>query len=163
MQKKGWTLLDVRVDSNFENSHIEGAVSVPLYRGVQGRQLFDQIKRFTMASLAMTATGEHVHVLCCLSDAPHVAWTCGLRDFYRVLAEIFALKASDVLIWRNDAERDPDFADKVLEKFGKQAKIIVVRSHAAACFAMLHKWLQQSLTSMRTLWHRNNWFCTAVL
>ena len=90
-------------------------------------------------------------------------WTCCLRELQHVSAGSVALKASDVLIWSNDAERDPDFADKVLEKFGKQAKIIVVRSHAAACFAMLHEWLQQSLTSMRTLWHRHSWFCTAIL
>jgi rhodanese-related sulfurtransferase len=57
IQKKGWTLVDVRVEKAYDAQHIEGSISIPLYRGVQGRTMFDQIKRFTMGSLAMTATG----------------------------------------------------------------------------------------------------------
>ena len=59
MQRAGWTLLDCRLGKNYENSHIEGSVSVPLYRGVEGRGMMDQVKRLAMASFAMTATGAH--------------------------------------------------------------------------------------------------------
>lgn len=57
MQKDGWVLLDVRVDDNFDFEHIKDSVSIPLYRPVQGRSMFDNAKRLAMASFAMKATG----------------------------------------------------------------------------------------------------------
>ena len=57
MQKDGWVLLDVRVDGNYNFEHIKDSVSIPLYRPVQGRSLFDNAKRLAMASMAMKATG----------------------------------------------------------------------------------------------------------
>lgn len=57
LKSEGWTLVDVRVVDNFNYSHIEGSVSIPLYRPVQGDSMFDNIKRLAMASFAMKATG----------------------------------------------------------------------------------------------------------
>ena len=69
MQRDGWILLDCRLANNFENAHIEGSVSVPLYRGVEGRSMMDQVKRLAMASFAMTATGVHIRCCKCCVDA----------------------------------------------------------------------------------------------
>lgn len=55
---KGAVLVDVRVPWDFEKQHIEGAVSVPLYRGVAGKTPWDTVKRAVMAvGFAMKATG----------------------------------------------------------------------------------------------------------
>lgn len=69
LQQAGWTLVDVRLVDNFNYSHIEGSVSIPLYRAVQGDSMFDNIKRLAMASFAMKATGmvDHMHVKCILA------------------------------------------------------------------------------------------------
>lgn len=86
MQKQGWTLVDVRVASNFEKDHIAGSINIPLYRDVQGNRAVDNLKRLAMASFAMRAT-----------------------------------------------ERDPDFADNVVERLGKDTKIMVVRLAQLIC------------------------------
>eukprot|EP00197_Chlamydomonas_leiostraca_P009640 CAMPEP_0202865800 /NCGR_PEP_ID=MMETSP1391-20130828/6358_1 /ASSEMBLY_ACC=CAM_ASM_000867 /TAXON_ID=1034604 /ORGANISM="Chlamydomonas leiostraca, Strain SAG 11-49" /LENGTH=262 /DNA_ID=CAMNT_0049545677 /DNA_START=1 /DNA_END=789 /DNA_ORIENTATION=- len=56
MQKQGWTIVDVRIEGDFEGQHCEGAVNVPLYRFVQGTALWDNIKKIAMAGFAMKAT-----------------------------------------------------------------------------------------------------------
>jgi rhodanese-related sulfurtransferase len=45
LQKSGWTLVDVRVEENFNFEHAVGSISMPLYRSVQGDSMFDNIKR----------------------------------------------------------------------------------------------------------------------
>lgn len=49
-------LLDIRTQKAFEMGHVEGAISVPLFRPVQGRTKFDNLKRLAMAGFAMEAT-----------------------------------------------------------------------------------------------------------
>jgi hypothetical protein len=58
LQSKGWVVLDVRLDANYNFSHISGSESAPLYRYVQGDTAFDNLKRLAMASFAMKATGS---------------------------------------------------------------------------------------------------------
>jgi hypothetical protein len=57
MQRDGWILLDVRLAKNHAYEHIQGSVSIPLYRPVLGRSLFDNAKRLAMASFFVEATG----------------------------------------------------------------------------------------------------------
>lgn len=57
MQEEGWVLLDVRLAKNYAYEHIEGSVSIPLYRSVLGRGLYDNVKRLAMASFFVEATG----------------------------------------------------------------------------------------------------------
>ena len=58
LQDKGALLVDCRVGWDYETQHIEGAVSVPLYRGVAGKTAWDTVKRAVMAvGFAMRATG----------------------------------------------------------------------------------------------------------
>eukprot|EP00955_Chlamydomonas_euryale_P044682 352949-Chlamydomonas_euryale.AAC.11 len=40
MMKKGWTLVDVRLEADYERQHAEGAINVPLYRPVQGTEFW---------------------------------------------------------------------------------------------------------------------------
>lgn len=54
--QKGWTMVDVRLAVDFEREHPEGALSIPLFRPVEGRGPFDNLKRLAMASFAMQAT-----------------------------------------------------------------------------------------------------------
>lgn len=77
LQKDGWTLVDVRLAENFNYGHIEGSVSIPLYRQVQGDTMFDNIKRLAMASFAMKATGAFVLHAPMRNDVSHrQACTC---------------------------------------------------------------------------------------
>jgi hypothetical protein len=46
LQKQGWTIVDVRVADKYEKEHIEGSVSIPLFRPVQGDSVMDNVKRF---------------------------------------------------------------------------------------------------------------------
>lgn len=58
-QEKGALLVDCRVPWDFERQKIEGAISVPLWRGVAGKTTWDTIKRAVMAvGFAMKATGR---------------------------------------------------------------------------------------------------------
>lgn len=51
-------MVDPRVPWDFEKQRIEGAVSVPLFRGVAGKSVWDSAKRLVMAvGFAMKATG----------------------------------------------------------------------------------------------------------
>ena len=78
-QEKGALLVDCRVPWDFEREKIEGAVSVPLWRGVAGKTAWDTVKRAVMAvGFAMKATGkidrksqraEKVQKLLCLPHA----------------------------------------------------------------------------------------------
>jgi rhodanese-related sulfurtransferase len=52
MQKKGWTIVDTRIEGDFDADHAEGAVNLPLYR-------FVQVCKFQCAAAA-------VCVLCCV-------------------------------------------------------------------------------------------------
>lgn len=36
MQSQGWTLVDVRIEGDYEKNHAKGAICVPLFRFVQG-------------------------------------------------------------------------------------------------------------------------------
>lgn len=50
--------MDIRTAKDFEKEHIPGAINVPLFVPVVGSEVFDQIKKFVMATaFAMTATG----------------------------------------------------------------------------------------------------------
>lgn len=49
-------MLDIRTRKAFEKGHVEGAISVPLFRPVEGRTKFDNLKRLAMAGFAMEAT-----------------------------------------------------------------------------------------------------------
>lgn len=53
---KGAILLDVRLSSDFEYQHADGAVNVPLFRITAGNSSWDNIKRVVMAGLNMKAT-----------------------------------------------------------------------------------------------------------
>ena len=51
-------LVDVRAKWNFEGERIQDAVSVPLFRGVEGKTAWDTLKRLVMTvGFAMKATG----------------------------------------------------------------------------------------------------------
>jgi len=56
LQSQGWTLVDVRIEGDFEKGHAAGAVSLPLYRFVAGNSVWDNIKKVAMAGFAMKAT-----------------------------------------------------------------------------------------------------------
>jgi hypothetical protein len=60
MATKGWTLVDVRLKEQFDAQHVEGSVSVPLFRYVEGDSKWDKLKRLAMASFAMQATGQRL-------------------------------------------------------------------------------------------------------
>ncbi|KAG1680354.1 hypothetical protein FOA52_015444 [Chlamydomonas sp. UWO 241] len=57
MTSKGWTIVDVRLSGDYEKQHAAGAINLPLFRYVQGTEMWDQIKKFVMmTALAMMAT-----------------------------------------------------------------------------------------------------------
>ncbi|GFH19254.1 rhodanese domain-containing protein, partial [Haematococcus lacustris] len=56
MQQQGWTLLDVRLEGDFDASHAADSVNISLYRFTAGNELWDKIKRVAMAGFAMKAT-----------------------------------------------------------------------------------------------------------
>ncbi|GFR51091.1 hypothetical protein Agub_g13417 [Astrephomene gubernaculifera] len=56
-QTQGWTLLDVRLQADYDKVHAAGAVSLPLYRYVAGSGFWDNVKKAAMAvGFAMRAT-----------------------------------------------------------------------------------------------------------
>ena len=59
LQQKGKAVLvDVRAKWNFEGEHIADAISLPLFRGVEGKTPWDTLKRLVMTvGFAMKATG----------------------------------------------------------------------------------------------------------
>ncbi|GBF96899.1 hypothetical protein Rsub_09904 [Raphidocelis subcapitata] len=56
LASRGWRLVDVRLAADFERGHAEGAVSVPMYRFVEGKTVWDNLKRVAVAAFAMRAT-----------------------------------------------------------------------------------------------------------
>lgn len=56
LQRQGWTLVDVRLASDFERQSAAGSVNVPMYRFVAGNGLWDNLKKVAMAGFAMKAT-----------------------------------------------------------------------------------------------------------
>ncbi|GIL91563.1 hypothetical protein Vretifemale_19161, partial [Volvox reticuliferus] len=57
LQDQGWTIVDVRLATDFEQVHAAGAVSLPLYRYVEGTGFWDNVKKAAMAiGFAMRAT-----------------------------------------------------------------------------------------------------------
>ncbi|KAG2482004.1 hypothetical protein HYH03_019042 [Edaphochlamys debaryana] len=57
LQKQGWTIVDVRLASEYEKEHAEGAVSVPAFRFTAGTSAADTFKKVAMAiGFAMRAT-----------------------------------------------------------------------------------------------------------
>ncbi|PRW59516.1 rhodanese-like domain-containing chloroplastic [Chlorella sorokiniana] len=56
LASKGAVIVDVRLADDFKKEHIEGAISVPMFRLTQGNSKWDNVKRFVMGSLAMKAT-----------------------------------------------------------------------------------------------------------
>eukprot|EP01024_Parvocaulis_polyphysoides_P016511 TRINITY_DN17351_c0_g3_i1.p1 TRINITY_DN17351_c0_g3~~TRINITY_DN17351_c0_g3_i1.p1 ORF type:complete len:262 (-),score=28.99 TRINITY_DN17351_c0_g3_i1:255-995(-) len=56
LMQKGYTLIDVRLATDFEKLHAKGSINVPLFRPVQGKQFYDNVKRLAMGAFAMTAT-----------------------------------------------------------------------------------------------------------
>lgn len=71
LQKEGWTIVDVRVANKYEKSHIEGSVSIPLFRPVEGDSMFDNVKRFVRHPM------QHAfnHLGYCIMNIP----ACSLR------------------------------------------------------------------------------------
>ncbi|KAK9866052.1 hypothetical protein WJX84_002343 [Apatococcus fuscideae] len=55
-QEEGALLVDCRVDWSYAQEHAEGAVNLPLFRGVTGNDLYATLKRLAMGSFAMKAT-----------------------------------------------------------------------------------------------------------
>lgn len=53
LQSQGWTIADVRVAADFEKQHAQGAISLPMYRYVQGTGFWVSNKPAT--SLRVTA------------------------------------------------------------------------------------------------------------
>lgn len=43
--KKGATIVDVRLESDYRKQHIEGSVSVPMFRETAGNGKWDKVKR----------------------------------------------------------------------------------------------------------------------
>ncbi|KAG2434001.1 hypothetical protein HYH02_012462 [Chlamydomonas schloesseri] len=55
--EQGWTLVDVRLGDDFVKTHAEGAISLPIYRYVEGTTFWDNVKKAAMAvGFAMRAT-----------------------------------------------------------------------------------------------------------
>ncbi len=40
MQKQGWTIVDVRIEGDFDKNHAVGAVNIPFFRFVQGTEFW---------------------------------------------------------------------------------------------------------------------------
>jgi hypothetical protein len=58
-EKRGAIIMDCRVAWDYERQKVEGAVNVPLWRGVAGKTPWDTVKRAIMAvGFAMKATGR---------------------------------------------------------------------------------------------------------
>ncbi|KAG2425186.1 hypothetical protein HXX76_013940 [Chlamydomonas incerta] len=56
-EQQGWTLVDVRLGDDFVKTHAEGAISLPIYRYVEGTSFWDNVKKAAMAvGFAMRAT-----------------------------------------------------------------------------------------------------------
>lgn len=60
LMKKGYTLLDVRLEKDYKKGHAKGAVNVPLFRPVTRENSWSQIKKVVSFLMAMTATGKKV-------------------------------------------------------------------------------------------------------
>lgn len=45
MATKGWTIVDVRLTGDFDKQHAEGAINLPLFRYVQGTEMWCAIPR----------------------------------------------------------------------------------------------------------------------
>ncbi|PNW83803.1 hypothetical protein CHLRE_04g217910v5 [Chlamydomonas reinhardtii] len=56
-EEQGWTLVDVRLGDDYLKNHAEGAISLPIYRYVEGTGFWDNVKKAAMAvGFAMRAT-----------------------------------------------------------------------------------------------------------
>ena len=62
-QEEGALLVDCRVDWSYAQEHAEGAVNLPLFRGVTGNDLYATLKRLAMGSFALKATGALLPLL----------------------------------------------------------------------------------------------------
>ncbi|PNH05586.1 Rhodanese-like domain-containing protein 14, chloroplastic, partial [Tetrabaena socialis] len=57
LQGQGWTIVDVRLASDFEKVRAAGSLSLPIYRYVEGTSFWDNVKKAAMAvGFAMKAT-----------------------------------------------------------------------------------------------------------
>jgi rhodanese-related sulfurtransferase len=56
LSKSGWIFADVRMEIDFEKQHAVKAINLPLFRFVEGEQLWDKVKKVVMSSLFMRAT-----------------------------------------------------------------------------------------------------------
>jgi rhodanese-related sulfurtransferase len=130
----GWTILDVRVEANYNAYHIKDSVSIPLYRPVMGRSNFDQAKRLAMALFAMSATGtpqcvERQVSLVAAAAAGKLQWLLQLRrtPSSHVHSCVWMLRIIRVQLHMvaGCAERDVEFAQNVVKQLGQDAKIIV--------------------------------------
>ncbi|EFN54379.1 hypothetical protein CHLNCDRAFT_135678 [Chlorella variabilis] len=54
--RKGAVIVDVRLAADYKIEHIEGALSVPMFRETAGNTGWDKVKKFVMGSLVMKAT-----------------------------------------------------------------------------------------------------------
>ena len=61
----------MRARWNYDKEHIDGAVSMPLFRGVEGKSAWDTAKRLVMTiGFAMKATGWCLCVSSCRPGTP---------------------------------------------------------------------------------------------
>ena len=58
LMKKGYTLLDVRLEKDFKIAHAKGAINVPLFRPVTRENTWSQVKKVVSFFMAMTPTGS---------------------------------------------------------------------------------------------------------
>ena len=54
--KRGAVLVDVRLAGDYEQEHIAGSISVPMFRRTAGSGNWDKVKRVAMTLLAMEST-----------------------------------------------------------------------------------------------------------
>ena len=136
LQESGKAMLvDVRATWNHEREHIEDDVSLPLFRGVEGKTAFDTIKRLVMTiGFAMKATG--VACMNCESLEPESACRTDVR-----LSPLSSCLAADSAALASIAqapevyyelkrcwcaERDPAFRQKAKEQLGDTKKTLIL-------------------------------------
>lgn len=79
LRKQGWTLIDVRLKDDYDRGHAEGAISVPLYRYVEGKVRgstgWEPAQLGRQYSLRGSTTWEAVHLGKLLHGAYVCPWT----------------------------------------------------------------------------------------
>eukprot|EP00798_Chlamydomonas_sp_ICE-L_P021342 gene21342-28277_t len=72
-EKRGWTLVDVRLEGDFYGQHAAGAVNIPLFRVVESNKPWDIVKKivfaerdpdYTAKALAQVKKNQKIIVMC---------------------------------------------------------------------------------------------------